>query len=186
MLSCLRNRLRSRVLAACAAALFFSVQTRGEGIGCWIRCHHPPDISSADEVANYLRRESNPPLNCLARTTGILTTYLGKMLGIQGWRDYHLEARVSGRVVHGAVSSDGLYTIDLRLDSLTVSNRSVRLICPSFIRVEVFPRARKGEHLPVTPGDAYCISGRLMWDGDGFLEIHPRHAADISAVKCAE
>ena len=186
-MSCdLRNRFRARVLITCAVAFLLSVQTKAEGISCWIRCHHPPEIRSADDVTNCLRHSSNPPLNGLARTTGILTTYLGKMLGIQGWRDYHLEARVSGNVVQGAGSTDGLYTIDLRINDLNVSGTPVKLISPSFIRVEVFPRARKGAPLPVAPGGAYCITGRLMWDGDGFLEIHPQRAPDISDHNCEE
>jgi hypothetical protein len=187
MLTCgRRNLLRTTPLTALVVAFLFGVQARGEGVSCWIRCHCPPKIRSADDVTNSLRHSSNPPLNCLARTTGIFTTYLGKMLGIQGWRDYHLDARVSGRVVQGASSTDGLYTIDLEIESLTVSHRSVRLAQPSFIRVEVFPRARKGAAVPVPTGSNYCIAGRLMWDGDGFLEIHPQHPTDISSHKCEE
>ena len=44
-------------------------------------CHHPPKTITAASIASVLRAESNPPLNILARSMGIVTTYLGKMLG---------------------------------------------------------------------------------------------------------
>lgn len=106
------------------------------------------------------------------------------MLGVQGWRDYHLPARVNGLVVQSAGSSDGFYTIDLRIEQLTVKSQTVALVDVSFIRVEVLPWVREGAPLPVKKGDEVCVSGNLMWDGDGFLEIHPKRALEISKNKC--
>jgi hypothetical protein len=106
------------------------------------------------------------------------------MLGIQGWRDYHLAARVGATVVQSAGSTDGLYTIDLRIQHLNVGSQMVELLRPSFIRIEVFPSVRKGAPLPVNAGDELCIGGKLMWDGDGFLEIHPKRADEIRRGNC--
>jgi hypothetical protein len=161
-----------------------STQTRAEGIPCWVRCHKPIAVHSAKDLPSALRRSSNSPLNRLDRTTGILTTYLGKMLGIQGWRDYHLSGTVSGAVVQCAGSSDGLYTVDVAIGQLTIQGQTVALVNSTFIRVEVFPWVRENAPLPVKNGDEVCVSGKLMWDGDGFLEIHPRHANEISKDKC--
>lgn len=183
-----RKTTRTRagtVAAILAGTLFFVVQLHGEGIHCWVRCKHPPRIQSANDVPCALRDSSNPPLTLLARATGILTTYLGKMLGIQGWRDYKLPASVNGFVVHAAGSTDLFYTIDVKIESLTVGSRAVN-IAPdkTFIRVEVLPQTRFGAPIPVAPDQRVCISGRLMWDADGFLEIHPNRAADIKPHSC--
>jgi hypothetical protein len=111
-----------------------------------------------------------------------LTTYLGKILGIQGWRDYHVEARVEGKVTHAAWSTDFFYTIDLQVEHLYVEGRPVVLTePPKFIRVEVLPFARIGAPLPVCEHQEVSVSGKLVWDGDGFLEIHPKRAKDIQA-----
>ena len=162
-----------------------SMDAYAEGVPCWIRCHCPPMIASGADVPVVLRSSVNPPLNCLARSTGILTTYLGKRMGIQGWRDYHLSARVNGTVIQAAGSTDGLYTIDLRILQLHVGDQAV--VLPEhlvFIRIEVFPFVRGGAPLPVHAYDKVCISGKLMWDADGFLEIHPKNSKDILRRSC--
>jgi hypothetical protein len=172
-----------RALLTSALAVFLSTNARAEGISCWMRCHRPPKIQSANDVAQVLRPSPNPPVKFLARSAGILTTYLGKMLGIQGWRDYHLPANVRGTVVQAVGSSDGLYTIDLAIKQLTVDGRVVQLQRASFVRVEVLPFVRIGAPLPVCKDDEIRVSGELMWDADGFLEVHPKHAREIATVK---
>ena len=155
-----------------------------EGIPCWGRCHHPPKIGSAGAVPSVLRSSSNPKLNWVARTTGLFTTYAGKLLGIQGWKDYHLAAQTSDTVTHAAGSDDGLYTIDLQIRELRVGNEVVALSHVSFIRAEVFPLVRIGTQLPRKEGSEVCISGELMWDADGFLEIHPKRSGQILLHHC--
>jgi hypothetical protein len=104
------------------------------------------------------------------------------MLGIQGWRNYHLPASVSGTVVQAVGSTDGFYTIDLAIQELTVDAQPVRLLRASFIRIEVLPLARKDPPLPVCKSEEVRISGKLTWDADGFLEIHPKHSNEIVIV----
>lgn len=157
-----------------ALAIILCLDTWAEGVPCWIRCHHPPEIRSAQQVPCVLRSSPNPPLKLLPRSTGLLTTYGGKLLGVQGWKDYHLLAQVSGTVVQATGSDDGLYTIDLQIRQLTVGGQLVELSHGSFIRVEVFPFVRIGAWVPVFERDDLCIAGALMWDADGFLEIHPK------------
>ncbi len=171
----------SRIFYLFLLVIQLSQWSQAEGIRCWIRCHHPPQIQTVADVSLAMRSSPNPPLTLLARSTGLLTTYVGKILGIQGWRDYHLRASIEGRVVQAAGSTDGLYTIDVQVHRLCVSNTPADLNLPSFIRIEVFPFARIGAPLPVAPNQNVSISGKLMWDADGFLEIHPKNASDFAS-----
>jgi hypothetical protein len=152
-----------------------------EGIPCWLRCRNPPAIQSATDLATHLRVTSNPPVSFFARSTGFLTTYLGKMLGIQGWRDYRMTASVCGTVVQAVGSTDGFYTVDLAIQRLTIGDLPVILQHASFIRVEVLPSVKTNAPLPLKNGVDVRISGELMWDADGFLEIHPRQSHEIEA-----
>jgi len=106
-----------------------------------------------------------------------------------------------GEVIHVAHSSDGLETIDVKLLTLVVfdSRRGITTAgailggskCrwafdtqnPKFIRAEVFPQvllAYKGPQPQAA--DKIIIKGRLMWDRDGFLEIHPEFGGDLQIV----
>ena len=168
--------------------LGLTLAARAGHVPCWVRCHSPQKLSrplQPQEVSAVLRDKSNPPLSRAARYFGFLTTYLGKYLGIQGWRDYRMAAEADGRVEQQAGSTDGLYTIDLRLNSLTVAGSAIPLTRVSYLRIEVFPSAKRGAQLPVRVGDQLCISGKFMWDGDGFFEIHPRTGEDIRQQSCA-
>jgi hypothetical protein len=166
-------------------AVLVCPQMHAEGVPCWIRCHCPPKITGAGDVQPVLRSSVNRSLSVLARSAGILTTYFGKMLGIQGWRDYRMRATAGGKVVYSAGSTDGLYTIDLQLDRLYVENWPAPLPqSPTFIRIEVFPLARFRAPLPVRKSEDVCISGKLMWDADGFLEIHPKKRTDFEQSRC--
>jgi hypothetical protein len=106
------------------------------------------------------------------------------MLGIQGWRNYHVRVVADGAVVQAASSTDGFYTIDIAVKHLVVDGETVRLEHQSYIRAEVKPWVRRGAPLPVSKGDDVCVSGSLMWDGDGFLEAHPRRGSDILGQTC--
>ncbi len=168
----------------CGVVLLLATVAWAGGVPCWVRCHHPPKIITTENIASVLRAEANPPLDILARSTGIVTTYLGKMLGVQGWRNYHILAKVDGTVVHAASSSDGFYTIDIAVSHIVVGGSPVYLGHHSYIRIEVKPWVRGGAPLPVFQDSELCISGALMWDGDGFLEVHPQKAADIVRRSC--
>jgi|SRR5271165_1240985 len=155
-----------------------------EGIRCWVRCGHPPVITTVSGIAPELRFQPNPQLRFLDRSIGLLTTYAGKMLGIQGWRAYGIQVQIDGTVLHAVGSSDGFYTIDLAIAGLTANG--IKLVLPqqSYIRAEIVPWVRCGAALPVRPNQNVCVSGTLEWDGDGFLEIHPKRADDILPTAC--
>jgi len=163
------------------SALTVSVDLKAQVFECWLACHNPPDLN---HVSKRLRSCSNPKLNWIARGTGIATTYLGKVWGIMGWRDYHTTARVSGRVTHAATSSDGLYTIDVEILRLFVGSKQIPLDSRRFIRIEVFPGARRLIQSDLIENQDVCVTGKFMWDGDGFFEIHPKSGDLIQTTPC--
>ncbi len=175
---------RAPASITCMVVLLLATVAWAGGIPCWLRCQHPPKNVTAANVTSVLRSKPNPPLDILARSTGILTTYLGKMLGVQGWRNYHVLATVDGPVVQAASSSDGFYTVDIAVRHFVLGSLPVRLGQDSYLRIEIRPWVRHGAPLPVSKNNVICISGALMWDGDGFLEVHPQKATDIAPRAC--
>jgi hypothetical protein len=54
---------------------------------------------------------------------------------------------------------------------------------PRFIRVEVLPQVLKNYYgLELIASSKVAIKGRLKWDRDGFLEIHPTSGRDIEVI----
>ena len=175
----------AKVLLTASLAMLLSGLALAEGIPCWLRCHCPPKILTPEDVPARLRLSPNPPLRFLDRSMGILTTYLGKMLGIQGWRAYHLGVVAKGKVVHAAGSTDGLYTIDLGIEKLTVGQRAFDPPAhPIFIRVK-FSRLRELEHhFRFVKAISFVCVGRCLGRRLGFLEIHPKKTADFDSINC--
>ncbi len=138
-----------------------------------------PDIKTPQDAANALRKKVNfAPWWIYRNTLTAIFTPL-KHAGFRGWTDYCAEACAVGRVLSGVGGIDGMYTVDLALQSFFVNGTETQLDGPRFVRVEFFSYAKK--NVPRLPGkgDSVRICGKLMWDGDGFLEIHPRTAADV-------
>ena len=51
-----------------------------------------------------------------------------------------------------------------------------------YLRVEVFPQAKGPLELIPKVGSRVVISGDVRWDGDGHVEVHPRHVNNIRVV----
>jgi hypothetical protein len=152
-------------------------------LACWIRCHDPTEIKTPEDLVDALRPAINAPLNTLDRWSGFLTTPIFKMNGVQGWRDYRIDINVSGIVMQSAHSLDGMTTADLEVRRVEIG-RTIPVDVPNkFLRMEIFGYA--GRHLQIaTLKDRVVeVRGKLMWDGDGFLEIHPVTASDIRILK---
>lgn len=140
-----------------------------------------PAISNAQDpaIAANLRSKPGPKISMLAQVTDVGVAPF-KDIGIQGWTDYHLHASAYGKVVQHRSSSSGFITVDMRLASLTVNGVPVRLAGPRFIRLEIF----RG-HVPVdeTIFDSDPLiyaGGKLVWDNDGWFEIHPQKDGDVA------
>ena len=109
-----------------------------------------------------------------------------KEAGVRGWTDYQLRACVTGVVYHSVESTDMEQTIDIEFDgekSLTVDGVD-GITKPSYIRVELFPGVAKDMPSATIPsvGRRVKICGKLMWDADGSLEIHPQKSSDVSIL----
>lgn len=129
-----------------------------------------------ERVFGLLRSEPNAALSWFDRTIAIVTTPF-KRLGISGWTPTECVALARGDAVRDAQhSTDGFWTIDLRLSLLTIGDETAP---PGrFLRVEVEPgttahdvcaeaRIRRGARLEV--GGAVVIDN----DPPPFPEIHP-------------
>jgi len=142
--------------------------------------HRPGDITDLNAALSPTANDKPGPL---AREFGIVTT-VGKRIGILGWRDMKTSVTVAGRVEQAAYSTDHFLTLDVRLREMTANGQPVALTPPRYLRAEVcvtrlgLPQAK----WPKT-GDSVRITGLLMWDGDGFLEVHPQRAEDVTVER---
>ncbi len=144
--------------------------------------YRAPAITSPQDAADALRRKVNfSPWWIYRNTLSIIFTPL-KFAGFRGWSDYCSEACAVGLVERGVSGIDGMYTADLALREFSVNGEPTRLDGQRFIRVEFFPSVKKKTRRLPRKGDPARICGKLMWDGDGFLEIHPRNPADVEIL----
>lgn len=103
-----------------------------------------------------------------------------KAMGVQGWIDFHLHAKARGHVVQHEVSSNGFRTVDLRLISLTVNRVPIHWTGTRFMRVEIFlGKAPVPSTLFDDTNAVVCAEGKLVWDEDGWFEIHPQRSRDV-------
>lgn len=162
------------VLSGCACSSYSASQ--------FVGVPAPTYMSTPKNVDSELKSEVNSPLSWYARLFGAVTTPF-KRLGVFGWTDMKFVAAATGTVEQVSESSDRFLTVDLRLDSFMVNSSPVPLTIPKFIRAEIcladIPLA---EFQKPTVNQRIRIAGRLMWDGDGFLEIHPRSTNDVVIV----
>lgn len=140
-------------------------------------CARPFLPSDCATAVAKLRTEPNEPLGLLARWAGWLTTPF-KRLGVFGWEDTGCRVeRAEGVLVRdGQWSTDGFWTVDVRLSSFTVAG-VVASEC-RFIRLEIHPGTHAhtiAEATPLTTGTRIVFGGPLLVDHDppGWLEVHP-------------
>ena len=159
----------------------------------------PPRITTPREAKDQLARQlrDNGGQSPYKKLSGFdkwiawLTTPVFKENGICGWTDYHLVACASGRVQQAALSADGIYTVDIELDSdggsFTVENGVGQfedgIDKPNYMRAEILANVVAATHDLPREKERVAICGALFWDGDGFLEIHPRRAEDIHILQ---
>ncbi len=141
-----------------------------------------PNIKTPQDAANALRKKVNFTPWWIYRNTlaGIFTPL--KHAGFRGWTDYCAEACAVGKVLSGVGGIDAMYTVDLALQSFSVNGVETHLNAPRFARVEFFADTKKDVPRLPRKGDSVRICGKLMWDGDGFLEIHPRDCEDVEIL----
>ena len=124
-----------------------------------------------------LSADAQPALSWLGRFLAFLTTPF-KFWGISGWEETGCEAAASGRPVRDAQhSTDGFWTMDVRLEEFRIGTTSADLTSARFLRVEVEPGTKAHGVCAATrvlAGMGLAFGGALVVDTDGpFLEVHP-------------
>jgi hypothetical protein len=144
--------------------------------------------TAAERFLRSLRVTPNRPLTPAQESLARLTTPF-KIMGISGWLPGIVPSACATGVVRQAfVSTDGLTTIDLALRAIEVGGSTSILDGQHgiphqrFLRVE----SRFGDGQGRRPGAAtgMRICGAVRWDSDneGWYEIHPRAASDLTIL----
>jgi hypothetical protein len=152
----------------------------------------PPAVNTCDDLFRTLRSTVNRELKWYDKLFGAATTPSKETGFSNAWDEYDFWIDATGTVVHDAYSTDGLETIDIRLLTLAAYDNELysgkakcswAQIDGKYIRVEVFPWVLVFYSGPrPQPGNTVAVKGRLYWDRDGFLEIHPQHGGDLRII----
>lgn len=149
-------------------------------VPCWLDCHSPPpgkDLAGTAAIIAVLPSRQYAPVTRLDQWTGFITTPF-KCLGLNGWRQYPATITVIGIVRQAATSTDGLRTLDLSVTYVDGQQPPV----VRYARAEVIRCVWARLDHPPRCGDRIRVTGRLHWDGHGFLEVHPKHKGDVTIL----
>jgi hypothetical protein len=103
-----------------------------------------------------------------------------KSAGIQGWKDYHMQACATGVSLQRKFTSGPNLTIDLRLQSLTVQNVPIPLPETRYLRVVIFlVKTSVAAAVYERTNPVIIARGKLTWNRDGWFEIHPQKSGDV-------
>ena len=135
----------------------------------------PRDPAIAQHLTTNLWAKSNFPDR--AGEVGV-TPF--KAMGVQGWKDFHLHASARGHVIQHEVSSNGYRTVDMRLESLRLNKVHVHWKGTRYMRVEIFLGKVQVDPAILDITNALLhVEGKLVWDEDGWFEIHPERTGDV-------
>ncbi|HTR40018.1 MAG TPA: hypothetical protein VMH87_00190 [Pseudomonadales bacterium] len=110
-------------------------------------------------------------------------TTLFKSAGIQGWKDYHMDAVATGVALRHEFTSGPYLTLDMRLQSLTVNHVAVRFHGTNYMRVVTFlGKVSVGPLVYEETNPVVAAHGKLVWNRDGWFEIHPQETGDVGLV----
>lgn len=128
-------------------------------------------------TVDKLSMEPQPALSWFDRMIAFLTTPF-KFLGVSGWEETGCGADAVGRPVRDAQhSTDGFWTMDVRLDAFWIGSTSADLTRTRFVRLELEPGTRAHKvctRTRVLKDMQVAFGGALVVDTDGpFLEVHP-------------
>jgi hypothetical protein len=131
-------------------------------------------------IIQHLSTSEQHRLNCFDEVVAFFSTPF-KRLGISGWTKTGCSAGGRGSPVRDAQhSTDGFYTIDVKLITLAVASWKQTAILPRpghFLRLEVEPGTPAHHtcfHRLPKAGDTILFQGVVLIDRDGpFYEVHP-------------
>ena len=139
----------------------------------------PPKITCPEDIANNLEQSVNGKVGGFSRAAGFFFTPF-KRLGIMGWSDLGYDGEITGLVKQTAKSTDQFYTVDMKLESLQIDGRNIPLTGDRYLRAEIcLCEVKLTESDRPQVGEKVWMRGRMVWDGDGFVEIHPRNASEV-------
>ncbi len=155
--------------------------------------------------ARSQRLEKHDPISAGDENVAILTTEF-KLAGVSGWchagqnwcHELIPDTCAIGTIyLRPAVSTDGLATIDLVLESVDVGQQHFDFdenhgfTLPRYLRVEykfgpLYAALPRGISQPKLPGqgDRVRICGEVRWDSDlaGWYEIHPKATEQVAVL----
>lgn len=139
-----------------------------------------PRIRGPDDPAIAAHLTTKPwPRSVVGPEAGVGVT-LFKAMGIQGWKDFHLHAQARGVEVQHEIASNGFLTLDMELKALTVQGVHVPIIPPKYMRVEIFlGKVTVDNSIRHETNEPVYAEGKLVWDEDGWFEIHPQRTGDV-------
>jgi hypothetical protein len=139
------------------------------------KIHGPRDpVLQANLSTNLWARQPFPGSAAEVGTVAI------KSAGIQGWKDYRMNACATGVALQYKFTSGPNLTIDLRLQSLTVKHVPVPLRGPRYMRVVIFlANVSVAAAVYERTNPVVVAQGKLTWNRDGWFEIHPQKTGDV-------
>src|SRR5947207_7026437 len=142
-----------------------------------------PKISQPEDIAKNLRQNVNGEVGGFLRVAVFFFAPFMR-LGIQGWTDLGYDGEVTGLVKQTAKSTDQFYTVDMKLETLQIDGENIPLTGDRYLRAEIClceVKLAKKDRPKV--GEKVWMRGRMVWDGDGFVEIHPRNASEVGSAR---
>jgi hypothetical protein len=141
--------------------------------------HKAPKIGSPEDIAKHLRQSVNGEVRGFSRSAAFFFTPF-KRIGIFGWSDLGYDGEITGVVKQAAKSTDQFYTVDMKLETLQINGQNIPLADDRYLRAEIcLCEVKLSENDRPRAGEKVWMRGRMIWDGDGFVEIHPRSAAEV-------
>jgi len=138
--------------------------------------NHAVASCNPDWILAHLGTHAEEGLDGFDEVIGFLTTPL-KRMGIGGWVDTGCSATAVGWPVRDAQhSTDGFWTIDIELQQLSISGRSVPPGKQRYVRIEVEPKTPAHNSASAKANRLIEFHGRVLIDthhGDELIEVHP-------------
>lgn len=127
-------------------------------------------------VIDHLGKHPEDRLDPASRDIGFLTTPF-KRLGFGGWVDTGCEASAKGWPVRDAQhSTDGFWTIDVKLKEFTIQGHGVPPNQQRWVRIEVEPKTPAHAKAAARANQFISFHGHVLIDthhGDELIEVHP-------------
>jgi hypothetical protein len=138
--------------------------------------NNPVSVCNGKWVIDRLGDHPEDKLDSFSKAVGMASTPL-KNLGFGGWVNTGCQATAQGWAVRDAqYSTDGFWTIDVRLKEFIVGGRRLASNQQKFVRIEVEPNTPAHVKAKVRANQLIKFSGRVLIDthhNEELIEVHP-------------